>query len=149
MALRRRYVSKYVGINSRLDEIQAAFLRLKLKNLDADNKKRRATAGRYLAEIKNPKLILPQWSGNEDHVFHLFVIRCATRDHLEKYLEEKAIGTIIHYPIPPHKQEALSEFAHLEFPITEQIHKEVISIPLSPVMMNDEITEVISVLNAY
>ena len=145
----KKYVSKYVGINSRLDEIQAAFLRLKLKNLDTDNKKRRATAGRYLAEIKNPKLILPQWSGNEDHVFHLFVIRCATRAHLEKYLVEKTIGTIIHYPIPPHQQEALSEFAHLEFPITEQIHKEVISIPLSPVMMNDEITEVISVLNAY
>lgn len=145
----KRYVSKYVGINSRLDEVQATFLRLKLKNLDADNEKRRAIARRYLAEISNPQFKLPQWSGDRDHVFHLFVIRCETRDGLEKYLTEKGIGTIIHYPIAPHKQEALADFAHLDFPVTEQIHKEVISIPLSPVMTEAEVGKVISVLNAF
>ncbi|RMB57450.1 DegT/DnrJ/EryC1/StrS family aminotransferase [Dokdonia sinensis] len=145
----KRYVSKYLGINSRLDEVQASLLRLKLKNLDADNEKRRVIARRYLAEIKNPKLTLPQWSDGNDHVFHLFVIRCEERNALEKYLTENGVGTIIHYPIPPHKQEALVAFAQLDFPVTERIHREVISIPLSPVMTMEEVGKVILVLNAF
>ena len=146
---KERYVSAYSGINSRLDEVQALFLRIKLRDLDIANQRRRAIAKRYLQEIQNPKLILPKWNGDDSHVFHLFVIRCATRDHLRAYLTEQGVGTIIHYPIPPHQQEALQEYAHLSFPVTEQIHNEVISIPLSPVMDDATVTEVISILNSY
>jgi len=146
---KERYVSAYTGINSRLDEVQALFLRIKLRDLDAANERRRAIAKRYLQEIQNPKLILPEWKGDDAHVFHLFVIRCATRDHLRDYLTEQGVGTIIHYPIPPHQQEALQAYTHLSFPVTEQIHNEVISIPLSPVMDNATVTEVISILNNY
>ncbi|MFC4632486.1 DegT/DnrJ/EryC1/StrS family aminotransferase [Dokdonia ponticola] len=146
---KERYVSAYRGINSRLDEVQALFLRIKLRDLDTANDRRRAIAKRYLQEIQNPKLILPEWKGDDSHVFHLFVIRCTTRDHLRTYLTEQGVGTIIHYPIPPHQQEALLEYAHLSFPVTEQIHKEVISIPLSPVMDDATVAEVISILNNY
>lgn len=146
---KERYVSAYTGINSRLDEVQALFLRIKLRDLDTANQRRRAIAKRYLQEIQNPKLILPKWEGDDGHVFHLFVIRCATRDHLRAYLTEQGLGTIIHYPIPPHQQEALKEYAQLSFPITEQIHEEVISIPLSPVMDDVTVAKVISILNSY
>ncbi len=146
---KERYVSAYTGINSRLDEVQALFLRIKLRDLDAANERRRAIAKRYLQEIQNSKLILPEWKGDDAHVFHLFVIRCATRDYLRDYLTEQGVGTIIHYPIPPHQQEALQAYAHLSFPVTEQIHNEVISIPLSPVMDEATVTEVISILNNY
>ena len=144
-----RYVSTYVGLNSRLDEVQAAFLRIKLRKLDQDNQKRRDIASRYLNEIENDKLQLPEWSGGADHVFHLFVIRCESRDELQAYLKSKGIGTIIHYPIPPHKQEALSEYAELCFPVTELIHKQVLSIPVSPMMTFEQVSEVIAALNAY
>jgi len=144
-----RYVSKYVGLNSRLDEVQATFLRIKLSALDEDNVKRRAIATRYLKEVQNDKLELPVWNGSDDHVFHLFVLRCATRNALQDYLKSKGIGTIVHYPIPPHKQEALSEFETLHFPATEQIHKEVLSIPVSPMMTSEQVSEVIAALNSY
>ncbi|WP_299216493.1 DegT/DnrJ/EryC1/StrS family aminotransferase [uncultured Dokdonia sp.] len=146
---KERYVSVYTGINSRLDEVQALFLRIKLRDLDTANQLRRAIAKRYLQEIQNPKLVLPDWKGDESHVFHLFVIRCETRDHLRDYLTKHDIGTIIHYPIPPHQQEALQEYAHLSFPVTEKIHQEVLSVPLSPVMDEAMITRVISILNRY
>lgn len=146
---KERYVSAYSGINSRLDEVQALFLRIKLRDLDTANQRRRAIAKQYLQGIQNPKLILPKWEGDDGHVFHLFVIRCTTRDHLRAYLTEQGVGTIIHYPIPPHRQEALQEYAQLSFPVTEQIHSEVISIPLSPVMDDVTVAKVISILNRY
>ena len=144
-----RYVSKYVGLNSRLDEIQAAFLRIKLRVLDADNEKRRAIARRYLEEVQNSKLILPSWDGSERHVFHLFVVRTADRDQLAAFLKERGIGTIVHYPIPPHKQEALKQYKELSFPITDMIHNEVLSIPIGPLMTENQVSAVISALNAY
>lgn len=146
---KERYVSAYSGVNSRLDEVQALFLRIKLGDLDTANNHRRAIAKRYLQEINNSKIALPSWDGNEDHVFHLFVIRCKTRNHLCEYLKAHGVSTIIHYPIPPHKQDALQAYAHLSFPITEQIHQEVVSIPLNPMMDEATITKVISILNAY
>ncbi|WP_299679007.1 DegT/DnrJ/EryC1/StrS family aminotransferase [uncultured Dokdonia sp.] len=146
---KERYVSAYEGLNSRLDEVQASFLRIKLRNLDASNTQRRAIATRYINEIKNPKITLPSWNGSEDHVFHLFVIRCKTRAHLCDYLKMNGVGTIIHYPVPPHQQEALKDYNHLSFPVTTQIHDEVVSIPLNPVMTKEMVSQVISILNNY
>ncbi|AOW09570.1 DegT/DnrJ/EryC1/StrS family aminotransferase [Flavobacterium gilvum] len=144
-----KYQNDFVGVNSRLDELQAAFLNLKLPNLDADNQKRKAIAKRYLSEIKNDKIILPFWDLSHNHVFHLFVIRTENRDDLQNYLLENQIQTVIHYPIPPHKQKALKSWNNLSFPLTEKIHNEVLSLPISPVMTDNEVTYVISILNKY
>lgn len=144
-----KYVNELVGFNSRLDEIQAAFLNVKLPYLDADNQRRREIASRYLSEIKNDAIQLPQWSGDNAHVFHLFVLRVKDRNHCIDYLKEEGIGTLIHYPIPPHQQEALREYKELSFPNTEKIHKEIVSIPMSPVLEDDEVARVIEVLNNY
>lgn len=144
-----KYVNEYLGINSRLDEIQAALLNCKLKSLDDDNRQRRSIARRYISEIKNSKLKLPYFSNLKDHVFHLFVIEVEDRNNFIIYLNENEIGNLIHYPIPPHKQEALKEFNHLHFPISERIHKNILSIPISPVMTSEEVTTVIRVLNSY
>lgn len=146
---KERYVAEYAGINSRLDEVQAAFLRIKLRDLDAQNEKRRVITRRYLSEVTNEHIILPKWEGGDDHVWHLFVVRCKKRDELQAYLKDKGVGTIIHYPVPPHKQEALEEFKQLLFPICEQIHNEVLSIPISPVLSEGEVDEVISILNSF
>jgi len=145
----KKYYNEYVGVNSRLDEIQAAFLNLKLPNLNADNLKRRAIAKRYLAEIKNEKIILPFWDFSENHVFHLFVIRTENREELQEYLTQNDIQTVIHYPVPPHKQKAFPEWNNLSFPITEKIHNEVLSLPISPVLSESEVSFVIEVLNRY
>lgn len=144
-----KYVNELVGFNSRLDEIQATFLISKLPTLDSDNAIRREIAKRYISEIKNNKIVLPRWRVSEDPVFHLFVIRVKDRLKFLKYLKENKIGCLIHYPIAPHQQEALVEFSGVSFPVSEQIHQEVVSIPMSPVMTEDEVTTVISVLNAY
>jgi len=144
-----KYKNEFIGINSRLDELQAAFLNVKLPNLDKENKKRRGIAQRYFAEIKNEKITLPFWDFSENHVFHLFVIRAKNRDLLQQYLLDNEIQTMIHYPIPPHKQKAFSEWSHLSFSITEKIHNEILSLPISPVMTKDEVEFVISVLNKY
>lgn len=144
-----KYVNEYLGFNSRLDEIQAAFLNCKLPTLDVDNKKRQAIAKRYLSEIKNPKIKLPFYDGSGNHIFHLFVVQVTNRKEFIKHLDESGIGYLIHYPIPPHKQKALSEFAHLNFPITEKIHDEVVSIPLSPILSMDEVSIIIRTLNEY
>ncbi|MCI9845888.1 DegT/DnrJ/EryC1/StrS family aminotransferase [Flavobacterium pectinovorum] len=144
-----KYQNEYIGVNSRLDELQAAFLNVKLPNLDAENNSRRRIAKRYLSEIKNEKIILPFWDLSENHVFHLFVIRTENRNHLQQYLLENGIQTMIHYPIPPHKQKAFSNWNHLLFPITEKIHNEILSLPISPVMAVDEVGLVVSVLNRY
>lgn len=144
-----KYQNEYIGVNSRLDELQAAFLNVKLPNLDAENNRRRAIAKRYLAEIKNEKITLPFWDFSENHVFHLFVIRTENRDELQQYLLENGIQTMIHYPIPPHRQKAFSNWNKLSFPITEKIHKEVLSLPINPVLIDDEVGFVVSVLNRY
>ncbi|MBY0487153.1 MAG: DegT/DnrJ/EryC1/StrS family aminotransferase [Flavobacteriaceae bacterium] len=145
----KKYHNEFVGINSRLDELQAAFLNVKLPFLDADNDKRRSIAKRYLSEIKNDKIVLPTWDFSNNHVFHLFVIRTENREQLQNYLVQNQIETVIHYPIPPHKQKAFKEWNSLSFPITEKIHNEVLSLPISPVLTDDEVDFVIEILNKY
>ncbi|CAM3481876.1 DegT/DnrJ/EryC1/StrS family aminotransferase [Flavobacterium chungbukense] len=145
----KKYHNDYAGVNSRLDELQAGFLNLKFPNLDADNEKRREIAKRYLAEIKNDKLELPFWDFSNNHVFHLFVIRTKEREHLQEYLTKNNIQTVIHYPIPPYKQKAFLEWNDWSFPITEKIHKEVLSLPMSPVLESAEIDFIIKILNQY
>lgn len=145
----QKYYNEYIGVNSRLDELQAAFLNVKLSNLDADNEKRRAIAKRYLAAIKNDKIELPFWDFSNNHVFHLFVIRTKNRDHLQQYLTKNNIQTVIHYPVPPHKQNAFPDWNNLSFPITEKIHNEVLSLPMSPVLTETEVNYIIEILNQY
>lgn len=144
-----KYMNEYKGINSRLDELQAALLGVKLKYLDKETQLKRDIASRYRNEIKNSKIILPEVSDESAHVWHLFVIRTENRDELQKYLSNKDIQTVIHYPIPPHKQKAYIELGQLSLPISELIHKEVLSLPLSPVMSKEEVDVVISALNTY
>ena len=115
-----KYVNEIVGLNSRLDEIQAAFLNIKLPTLDSDNEIRRKIAKKYISEIKNDKIILPHYDGSENHIFHLFVVRVENRNEFIDYLDRNGIGHLIHYPIPPHRQEALSEFKNLSFPVPKK-----------------------------
>ena len=145
----KKYENIYRGLNSRLDEIQAAFLNVKLKYIQDDIGNRRKVANYYLNNIKNDKLILPNVIEEEGHVWHLFVIRAEKRDKLQKYLLDNGVQTIIHYPIPIHHQRAYSDFKHLELPITELIHKEILSIPLSPVLSSNEMRKVVEILNNY
>lgn len=145
----KKYHNEFVGVNSRLDELQAGFLNLKLPNLDSDNEKRRAIAKRYLSEIKNDKIALPFWDFSRNHVFHLFVIRTENRAHLQEYLTQNNIQTVIHYPIPPHQQKAFSQWNNLSFPITEKIHKEVLSLPISPVLTESEVDYIIEIINKF
>lgn len=144
-----KYENEILGINSRLDELQAAFLNIKLKQLDSENDFRRNLAKRYISEIKNDKLILPAYDFSKNHVFHLFVIRTSNRLALQHFLKDNGIETMIHYPIPPHKQKALSDWNNLSFPITEKIHEEVLSIPLNSSVSKTEVDYIISKLNAY
>ncbi|MDD2987295.1 DegT/DnrJ/EryC1/StrS family aminotransferase [Flavobacterium sp.] len=144
-----KYVNDFIGINSRLDELQAAFLNVKLPDLMEDNQKRRAIAKRYLSEIKNEKIQLPFWDGSENHVFHLFVVQTANREAFQTYLKTNGIETLIHYPIPPHKQKALTEFNSLSFPITEKIHREIISLPMSPMLTEEEVSAIVEIINRY
>ena len=145
----KKYVFRYKGWNSRLDEIQAAILDVKLSHLDQDIELRKQVAKRYIAGIHNPKIILPKIFDWQQHVFHLFPIRCVERDSLQNYLTEKNIGTLIHYPIPPHKQECYAEWNNMVLPITEKIHNEELSIPMSPTMTVAQIDYVVQALNAY
>lgn len=144
-----KYVNELLGFNSRLDELQAAFLNCKLPALDMDNNRRREIAKRYVSEIKNKKITLPNYDGSENHVFHLFVVRVENRNEFIDYLDRNSVGHLIHYPIPPHQQQALSEFSNLSFPNTEKSHNEVISIPMSPVLSEVDVERVIGVLNKY
>jgi dTDP-4-amino-4,6-dideoxygalactose transaminase len=181
----KKYINEYKGVNSRLDELQAAILRVKLPRLDAGNARRREIAQYYCSNIINREVILPVWNDSfnndnpttrqpitdyrlpitdhrspitdyrspitsySDHVFHLFVIRSPHRNKLQKYLAEQGIETMIHYPIPPHRQKAYSEWNGLSFPITEQIHDEVLSLPISPVMTETEIEKVVAAINEF
>lgn len=167
----RKYVHDFKGLNSRLDEIQAAVLRVKLHRLDADNERRREIAEYYIKNIKHPALILPKVyseylkaddsgniinsSTNEkylmplDHTWHLFVIRSSIRNKVQEYLTAEGVQTLIHYPLPPHRQAALQEFNQLNLPITEQISSEVLSLPISPVMQDEEVYIIASLLNNF
>lgn len=154
MALRnygshKKYENLYKSVNSRLDELQAAFLSIKLKTLDADNERRRAIAARYLTEIKNEKLQLPEEEEFNKHVWHLFVVQCFERENFQQYLETKGIQTVIHYPIAPHHQMAYNEYSHFSLPITERMHKNVLSLPISPVMSDEDVSYVIEAINNY
>ena len=143
----KKYENLYKGINSRLDEIQAAMLRVKLKYLDEEINKRRKIANYYLENIKNDNIILPTIT--TDSVWHLFVIRTIKREKLQKYLLDKGIQTLIHYPLPPHKQEAYKEWNDENYPISEQIHNEVISLPISGVQSLEETKKIVKVINDF
>ena len=145
----KKYENIYQGLNSRLDEIQAAVLDVKLKYLDNDNARRKEIAQYYLTNIKNPLIKLPQTYSENSHVWHVFAIRVKERERFKGYLDDNDIQTIIHYPIPPHKQECYKELNHLSFKITEQIHSEIISIPISPVMSDSQIQKVVEVVNEF
>ena len=145
----KKYENIYKGLNSRLDEIQAAFLSVKLKYIQKDIEARRKVANYYLQNIKNSAFILPKINNKEGHVWHLFVIRTPNREKLQNYLLENGIQTLIHYPIPPHKQLAFKEYNNLSFPITEEIHSNVISLPLSGVIRHLDLNEIIKILNDY
>ena len=145
----RKYVFQYQGRNSRLDEIQAAILDVKLKYLDEDVKLRQNVARRYIEGINNPKIRLPNVPDFSAHAFHLFPVMCENRDEFQKYLEENGIGTNIHYPIPPHKQECYNEWNNISLPVTEKIHKEELSLPMSPCLTDEQVDYVIKVVNEW
>lgn len=145
----RKYHHIYKGTNSRLDELQAGILDVKLQYLEADNNKRREIARYYRENIKNPLITLPQAYDEKAHVWHVFVVRVKERERFQQYLNDNGIQTVIHYPTAPHKQDAYKEYADLSLPITEQIHREVISLPISPVMTQEEIETVVRVVNEF
>ena len=145
----KKYENLYKGINSRLDELQAAMLRVKLKHLDEESNKRREIANYYLENIKNDNIILPTIREQDNHVWHLFVIRTTKRDELQKYLLDNGIQTLIHYPIPPHRQNAYKEWNNESYEISEQIHNEVLSLPISGVQSLEDTIKIVQVLNDY
>jgi dTDP-4-amino-4,6-dideoxygalactose transaminase len=145
----QKYINDYKGLNSRLDEIQAAVLRTKLPRLDPDNQRRRDIAQFYLENIKNEAVILPSDSSKADNVWHLFVIRSSKRDQLGNFLAEHGIQTLIHYPLPPHKQKAYKNWGTLSLPITETIHNQVLSLPMSPVMTKEEAEYLVKTVNIF
>ena len=150
----KKYENLYQGINSRLDELQAAFLRVKLKYYDSEILLRQQVAIQYAKEIKNDLITLPidkniSLKNLKHHVFHLFVVRVENRDEFQSHMSEHKVGTMIHYPIPPHKQKAYLNYKNLSFPITEKIHREVVSLPMGPTMDNTDISRVIEAANSY
>ena len=145
----RKYHHIYKGVNSRLDEIQAAVLDVKLKYLDADNERRREIASYYRDNITNPRIVLPQVYDEMAHVWHLFVVRCDDRDGLAQYFENNGIQTNIHYPTPPHLQGAYKEWRDCSYPVTEKIHREVLSLPVSPVMTQEEVDKIVGTVNKF
>lgn len=145
----KKYIFKYQGRNSRLDEIQAAILRVKLKYLDDDNRLRQQVASYYYENIQNPLIKLPTRLPDENNVYHLFPVFCEKRDELQAYLAEQGIQTLIHYPVPPHRQECYKEWNTISLPITERMAKEELSLPISPVLTNEEIEIVVEQINAF
>lgn len=146
---KQKYKSDYKGLNSRLDELQAAILDVKLKYLDVEIAARRNVARRYMNEISNTQIIIPRLDNWSSHVFHLFPVLTARRNELQSFLKENDIHTLIHYPIPPHKQHCYKEYNHLSFPLTETIHNQELSLPISPVMNDDEVTMVVKAINSW
>ncbi|HOX31143.1 MAG TPA: DegT/DnrJ/EryC1/StrS family aminotransferase [Spirochaetales bacterium] len=144
-----KYVHEIKGVNSRLDELQAAFLSVKLRTLDADNERRRAISRRYREGIRSPLVALPRCDDEERHVWHIFAIRSPEREALKAHLQERGIHTMIHYPIPPHLQGAYRELSSSSLPVTERIHREELSLPMSPTMDDAEVEMVIEAINSY
>ncbi|GGC12945.1 DegT/DnrJ/EryC1/StrS family aminotransferase [Dyadobacter sediminis] len=144
-----RYQNEYKGMNSRLDEIQAAFLHVKLPYLDKENKRRRQMASRYLTEIQVKNLVLPPTDRIQEDAWHLFVVRHPDRTALIAFLEANGIQTDVHYPLPVHKQEAYKEYKSLKLPVTEKMHQEVLSLPLNPVLTEEELTYIIQTVNRF
>lgn len=145
----KKYVFDYVGMNSRLDELQAAVLREKLKFVNRDNEHRKELAKLYVSGINNPKVKVPlthDWDSNVVHIFPVFTVE---RDRLQKYLGDNGVQTLIHYPIPPHKQKCYSQWADLSLPVTEQIHNQELSLPISPVLTREEVLRVINLINSW
>lgn len=145
----KKYIFKYCGRNSRLDEIQAAVLDVKLKYLDKDNAHRKQIARYYYEHIQNPAITLPEQMSDESNVYHLFPVLCDRRDELQEHLKQQGIGTVIHYPLPPHKQECYSEWGKLSFPITEQIANRELSIPIGPSITLEEAAVVVEAINQF
>jgi dTDP-4-amino-4,6-dideoxygalactose transaminase len=146
---REKYVNDRRGVNSRLDELQAALLRVRLRRLDADNARRRALAGRYLAGIRHPAIALPTIAPGNEPVWHVFVVRTADRSGLQEHLQQRGVGTLIHYPIPPHRQRAYAEWNSRSYPVTERIHAEVLSLPISPVLSDTDADAVMEACNSW
>ncbi len=146
---KEKYQNEIIGFNSRLDDMQSAFLSIKLKALDTDNQRRRTIANQYLEGLKNSKIKLPFYSGSKNHVFYAFVVEVDNRDDFIQFLNQNNIQSLIHYPVPPHKQKALSEWSYLKLPLTEKIHKRIISLPIGPVISDKDVQTVIDVLNTY
>jgi dTDP-4-amino-4,6-dideoxygalactose transaminase len=145
----KKYENLYKGINSRLDELQASILRIKLKYLDKDTDHRKTIANLYLNEIKNENIKLPTLTHQENHVWHVFVIRTEKREELQKYLLDNGIQTLIHYPLPPHKQEAYKEWRDESYPLSEKIHTEVLSLPISGAQSFKDTKIIVKTLNDY
>lgn len=145
----RKYHHIYKGVNSRLDELQAAVLDVKLPYLDKDNQRRREIANYYLKNIKNDKIIMRKAYEEESNVWHIFPVRTDNREALQKHLEDNGIQTNIHYPTPPHKQCAYKEWENQKYPVSEEIHRTIISLPISPVMTDEEVKKVVDIMNKY
>ncbi|MGF1883294.1 DegT/DnrJ/EryC1/StrS family aminotransferase [Vibrio splendidus] len=145
----KKYENKFQGVNSRLDEIQAAMLRVKLKHLDNETAHRQYIAQLYLEGLHNPLITLPEVTSKEGHVWHLFVVRVLDRAGFIKHLNEHGIQTLVHYPTPPHQQEAYRDFANLSLPLTEKIHEEVVSIPMDPTLSINDVKKVILSINKF
>lgn len=145
----KKYVFKYCGRNSRLDEIQAAVLDVKLKYLDQDNACRQKIANYYYDHINNPKILLPKRLNDRNNVYHLFPVFCEQRDEFQQYLKDKGIQTLIHYPIPPHKQECYRNWNSEFMPITEMIHKNELSLPISPILSLEDVEYVVKIINRF
>lgn len=155
----KKYENLYQGVNSRLDEMQAAMLRVKLKHLDADTQRRREIAAAYIEGIANPHITLPVINLTfnahsspltcKTSVWHLFVIKIEQREKLQAHLQEQRIATLIHYPIPPHKQQAYKEWGQKSYPISETLHQQVLSLPISPVMVDEQVQKVIQACNDF
>jgi dTDP-4-amino-4,6-dideoxygalactose transaminase len=143
----KKYENLYQGVNSRLDEIQAAMLRVKLRHLDEEIQGRRNVAEYYLAHIDNPHIQLPVLENRENHVWHLFVVRSAERGALQRHLAEQGVQTLIHYPLPPHQQQAYKPFSEISLPLTEEIHRSVLSLPMGPHLTPEQVSQVIEAVN--
>ena len=150
----KKYENLYQGVNSRLDEMQAALLRVKLRYLDAETRRRREIALAYSRGIENPAITQPiarnaTMEGLQSHAFHLYVVRTKARDALQQYLHKAGVQSMIHYPIPPHQQQAYSNYRSKSFPVTERIHQEVLSLPIGPYMTLDDEHKIIAALNDF
>ena len=144
-----RYVNLYKGVNSRMDDLQAAFLSVKLKYLDEDNRRRVAVAKVYSEHIHGKEIVLPEPGGEGEHIWHQYVVRCSERDRLKSYLESEGVGTLIHYPIPPHKQQCYREYNRLPLPIAEQLADEVLSLPMSAYLNESDVLEIARIINRF